>query len=330
MAMESIPGVLDGVTLEGKHFRMIAQALAGGDVASFAGGVSAANGGAHGVTTSGGMDVTESGTPAMSVDVAPGAALITGTLNIEQGVYVTRNNTSTTLTIAAADATNDRHDLVIAQARDAIYSGVDSDARLTVVTGTASAPPVDPSLASYPNALVLARVVVPNGATAITNADIVDLRTFAGRQELVNRLPYTPWTAYTPTLQGAGWALGSTGAAGFGAYTVMGGTCFFHARLIFGTVGATFSANIPEVSLPIPSTEPAGGLPLRSSVVCEIRDTSSGLCYPAPGDLAGGTSALLMCQVSSGAHSYLGYVVQGTPFTFAASDEIRMSGWYRV
>ena len=147
---------------------------------SFAGGVASSDP-AHGVVRATDFAVTQNGTPNMSVNVAAGGAFIRGTQNANQGAYHVWNDGTVNLSITAADATNGRRDLVIAQVRDAAYSGATNDARITVVTGTAAASPVDPSLASFPNALVLARITVAAGDTAINTADITDLRTVANQ-----------------------------------------------------------------------------------------------------------------------------------------------------
>lgn len=147
---------------------------------SFAGGVASSDP-AHGVVRTGDFAVTQNGTPNMSVNVAAGGAFIRGTLNANQGAYHVWNDGTVNLSISAADATNGRRDLVIAQVRDAAYSGATNDARITVVTGTPAASPADPSLASFPNALVLARITVAAGDTAINTADITDLRTLANQ-----------------------------------------------------------------------------------------------------------------------------------------------------
>ena len=147
---------------------------------SFAGGVASSDP-AHGVVRATDFAVTQNGTPNMSVNVAAGGAFIRGTLNANQGAYHVWNDGTVNLSITAADATNGRRDLVIAQVRDAAYSGATNDARITVVTGTPAASPVDPSLASFPNALVLARITVAAGDTAINTADITDLRPLANQ-----------------------------------------------------------------------------------------------------------------------------------------------------
>ena len=145
---------------------------------SFAGGVASSDP-AHGVARNADFAVTQNGTPNMSVNVAAGGAFIRGTQNANQGAYHVWNDGTVNLPISAADVTNGRRDLVIAQVRDSAYSGADDDARITVVTGTPAAVPADPSLASFPNALVLARITVAAGDTAINTADITDLRTMA-------------------------------------------------------------------------------------------------------------------------------------------------------
>ena len=152
--------------------------MLGAATGSFAGGVASSDP-AHGVARGADFAVTQNGTPNMSVNVAAGGAFIRGTQNANQGAYHVWNDGTVNLSISAADATNGRRDLVIAQVRDAFYSGATNDARITVVTGTPAAVPVDPSLASFPNALVLARITVAAGDTAINTADITDLRTMA-------------------------------------------------------------------------------------------------------------------------------------------------------
>jgi hypothetical protein len=152
---------------------------------SFAGGVASSDP-AHGVVRTGDFAVTQNGTPNMSVDVAAGGAFIRGTQNANQGAYHVWNDGTVNLSIDAAHPTNGRKDLVIAQVRDAFYSGATNDARITVVTGTAAASPVDPSLSSFPNALVLARITVAAGDTAINTADITDLRPLANQ---LHKLP---------------------------------------------------------------------------------------------------------------------------------------------
>ena len=162
---------------------------------SFAGGVASSDP-AHGVVRATDFAVTQNGTPNMSVNVAAGGAFIRGTQSANQGAYHVYNDATVNLAVTAANPTNGRRDLVIAQVRDAYYSGATNDARITVVTGTAAASPVDPSLASFPNALVLARITVAALDTAINTADITDLRPIAN---IAGKLPSFTTTALAST-----------------------------------------------------------------------------------------------------------------------------------
>lgn len=76
-----------------------------------------------------------------------------------------------TLTIAAADVSNPRFDLVVA-----VPDGNNVSATCAVVTGTASATPVFPTPAS--TAVVLASVFIPPAVAAITSGMLVDKRVF--------------------------------------------------------------------------------------------------------------------------------------------------------
>lgn len=156
------------------------QALLGGPVGSFAGGIAAQSGGAHGVVGFTDMQVVQhAGTPAMNVDVGAGLAFVRGTEASYQGVYQVVNDATVTVTISAADATNARKDLIVARIKDAGYSGGSNAFSIEVVTGTPAASPADPAVPV--DCLVLARVNVAALASSILNANITDLRTYAGQ-----------------------------------------------------------------------------------------------------------------------------------------------------
>lgn len=157
-----------------KGHRQAFSALAGQDVETFVNSATAVGAG-HGLVRAGHLEVSEkSGTANMSVDVAAGIALITGDSSLAQGVYVATNDAVTNLVISAADATNDRWDLVVMQVRDnAEDSSGSTDARLYVVTGTPAGSPADPTIPD--GCLVLARVVVEALASSIVDANITNL-----------------------------------------------------------------------------------------------------------------------------------------------------------
>ena len=185
MTVRSTPIFIQGNSHPGEETRLMMAGILGASTGSFSGGVAAADP-AHGIVNTTDLAVTQNGTPNMSVNVAAGGAFIRGTQSANQGVYHLWNDATLNVTIAASDPTNARRDLVIAQVRDAYYSGSDRDARITVVTGTAAASPVDPSLSAYPNALVLARVTVAAASTTVVTANITNLRTLA---DISGRLP---------------------------------------------------------------------------------------------------------------------------------------------
>jgi hypothetical protein len=180
MTIRATPTFVQAGSHPAEETRLMLGGMLGMPPTSFAGGAAASNP-AHGIVTATDLAVTQNGTPNMSVNVAAGGCFIRGTASLNQGAYHLWNDATVNLAISAADATNPRQDLVIAVVRDAAYSGASNDARLIVVTGTPAASPVDPSLASNPNALVLARITVAAGDTAINNADITNLRPVANQ-----------------------------------------------------------------------------------------------------------------------------------------------------
>jgi hypothetical protein len=154
---------------------------------------------AEGVVGSSALAVTERGAGAnMSVDVAAGVAWIKGDdSSASQPCYRVYNDATKNLTVTAADATNPRIDLVIAEVRDAAFSGVSTDWRLRVVAGTPAGSPSAPATPS--NAIVLARLSVPALDTTIGTAQITDYRPRAGLAgadlgvPLVTSLPTQPY-----------------------------------------------------------------------------------------------------------------------------------------
>lgn len=138
-------------------------------------------GGAEGVLASSGLGtlaVTQRGAGAnMSVDVAAGVCAVMGDENNVQGLYGCVNDATKNVTIAAADPTNPRRDLIVARVQDAFYSGGTNAWSLAVIQGTPAASPSDPAMVN--NAVCLARVTVPAAASSIVNANITDLRAYA-------------------------------------------------------------------------------------------------------------------------------------------------------
>jgi len=114
----------------------------------------------------------------MSVDVAPGRAVVDGDEQADQRAYLAVNEDDLNLAVTAADATNTRYDRVVVRVRDSAVSGVVDGPVVEVIAGTAGSgdPPAEPD-----SAVTLATVEVGAGVSSITDADITD-----------QRLPSTP------------------------------------------------------------------------------------------------------------------------------------------
>jgi hypothetical protein len=144
----------------------------------------ALDGGQQGVVNSGDLAVSQhAGSPAMNVDVAAGYVLLNGILSsVTQGMYGFLKDAVQTYTIAAADPTNPRRDLVCAVITDSVYAvdGTPNTQNVRVLTGTPAGSPVDPAIpGTWAAYVILARVAVAANATSIVNANITDLRTRA-------------------------------------------------------------------------------------------------------------------------------------------------------
>jgi hypothetical protein len=151
---------------------------------------------AEGVVGSGDLAVSERGAGAnMSVDVAAGVAWIKGDDAASQPTYRAYNDGVVNLAVDAADGSNDRIDLVIAEVRDSAFSGVSTDWRLRIVTGTPAGSPSAPATPN--NAIVLAQILVPTSTSDIEDGDITDLRPRAGIGSLsvptLTALPSSPY-----------------------------------------------------------------------------------------------------------------------------------------
>lgn len=112
----------------------------------------------------------------MTVSVAAGDVLLKGSRS-RQGVYHLINDAPVSKTIAASDPTNPRYDRIVAEVRDAAYSGAINDWRLSVVQGVAAAVPAEPAIPA--DSIELARVTVGAGVTTISGANILDRRALA-------------------------------------------------------------------------------------------------------------------------------------------------------
>jgi hypothetical protein len=152
--------------------------LAGNVFDSVTAGIGA-RGRSHGILSADALAVTSTGASDKGVVAARGMASVRGTFAGQSGCYICANDANVTLTLAdRAAATNTRRDLIVAQVRDAQYSGASNDWQLAIVQGAPAVSPVDPTVPA--SSLVLARVTIPPGANPFnTTGMITDLRPHA-------------------------------------------------------------------------------------------------------------------------------------------------------
>lgn len=114
----------------------------------------------------------------LSVDVAPGAAIVDGDDTTDQGAYLVRLTAGVNVPIAAPPAADSRIDLVVLRVADSTATGTGDattdGAVVEVVEGVAAAAPVAPAVPA--TAIALAEVTVAAGDAAITAAEILDRR----------------------------------------------------------------------------------------------------------------------------------------------------------
>jgi hypothetical protein len=110
----------------------------------------------------------------MQVAVEQGHFVVPNTASPTAGAYASTLAASGTLTVATADPSNPRVDLVCAYVSDVGTSS--SFGAVEIITGTPGASPSPPSAPA--NSISLAQVTVPAGATSVTSGNITDKRPF--------------------------------------------------------------------------------------------------------------------------------------------------------
>lgn len=161
------------------------------------------NGG--GLVQAGDLTVSQTSTPSMTVNVSVGRAWIDGT-NLShisgqgygnQGQYFLINDSTASVTLATANGTNPRIDVIYAACPDTYYSGASNTPVITVATGTpaagASWPANSPAFPA--NCLPLAWIYVGAGVPSVNNGNITALATtIVGPSQL----PYEMRAGETP------------------------------------------------------------------------------------------------------------------------------------
>ena len=126
----------------------------------------------------------------LTVRAAPGTAFIPGRNQANQGYYRLTKATNSDLAVATADATNPRLDNLIIRIMDASHdTSTLYEARVETIAGTPSAgatldnrtgaPNLDALAENSKNTLLLADILVPAGAAALSSGAVRDRRPFA-------------------------------------------------------------------------------------------------------------------------------------------------------
>lgn len=125
-------------------------------------------------------------------------------------------------------------------------------------------------------------------------------------------------TSYTPTLGATTTdpTLG-TGSAASGRYVQLGDLVWFQALVRFGTSGTNAGSGTYEVSYP-PVAADGSDFPIGSAW---ILDSNTSNQYVAT--LDGSSTDGIRLRTQTG-----GLVTHASPIAFAASDDIRVGGWY--
>jgi hypothetical protein len=136
-------------------------------------GTASANAVGGGVFPGGGAMAVSAGS-GMAVVCAAGLCCVPNSTSALQGGYITGTMTSAALTLAAADPSNYRIDLVCVTVND--LGTASSNAEVQVVTGTPASSPSAPSLPA--NSISLAQVLVAPGSSSVTTGSITDERAY--------------------------------------------------------------------------------------------------------------------------------------------------------
>ena len=128
-----------------------------------------------GVVQSTDLQVTYQGA-GLKIETSPGEAIVPGNVSATESGYYSRNTAAATATLTAANGANPRIERISLVVLDAAYEGSENIGEIKVSVGTAKAGATLANLegvaAAPKNSITLAYVLVPAGATTISNADI--------------------------------------------------------------------------------------------------------------------------------------------------------------
>jgi hypothetical protein len=184
VTVENPPGFLQAGTYSAEITRRAIMFMLqrGSTVGSVAGGIVAA----------GDCQVSPPGS-GLSVSVSPGEVICPGSSSSSQSGYYCRVSATMSLTIATANGTNPRIDLVCATVTDAAYTGATNTFTVQVLTGTPTSGATLSNLSGAPSlptsSLALGYVLVPTSATNIVSGDIKNVASLVqGQVSIANQL----------------------------------------------------------------------------------------------------------------------------------------------
>jgi hypothetical protein len=142
-------------------------------------------------------------------------------------------------------------------------------------------------------------------------------------QRTASRNPW-PWTTYTPTLAGTGWAIGNGTIVGRAKITP--DLVHLLVKLTFGS-SSTSGVTTPTLSLPVAPHADWTDFAMRSSTRCTYADATGG---NTDGRCAlSGGALLLLVENAAGTYAADAVVTNAVPHPWVTPDSITVTGWYR-
>lgn len=202
-----------------------------------------------------GTSTIVSGKANMSYDVA--AFNCATQRSAAAGVVLGGNDGTLNVVTTAAPGSNSRYDVVYFWPREYSLDGTDSTPVIGVVQGTAAASPTVPSLAAFPGAIELARILVPAGVTATnTGTTITQTAPFTttdgGEVPFRNTTEMDAWTTALQDQRALDLATGIPYRYVSSAWTKWGAP--FAATQTARTATSTISVSSPTAPATLPTT----------------------------------------------------------------------------
>lgn len=266
----------------------------------------------------------------MSVDVAPGSAVIDGDDADLQGAYLVRVTSTENVAIPAPPASGARVDVIVLRVYDSTTTGVGDEttdgAKIEVVSGVPSDTPITPDVPS--TALALAAIWVQAGDASITDARITDRRaqvnhanigvapegevfTASGVYEVPGGVNLVDVLVVSAGQGGQGGSYGSGGniaAGGFGGVAVLArGVKVTPGDRIPVTVGAGGAGGPGSTASSSPTNGSPGGASSFGSLVVSDHDQGTNYVSMGAPDGSGSNSTN---KLGSGATAYFHLAIQ--------------------